>query len=114
VSRPISNPYGRGFRVKEHIDRGRTKEARRARDIELEGRAREAVQAVLDGCIDQLRPDLSLALIDATAAAAGRLHDPETVQARLGRAAHENGAAIVPQAAHHAAVARALFKGRAA
>jgi len=114
MTRVAINPYRRGFKVEEHIDRGRTKDARRARDVELEGRARDAVQAALSGCIDELRADLSLALIDATAAAAGRLHDPETVQARLGRAAHENGAVILAPAANHVAAARALFKGRTA
>ena len=94
MSRTLSNPFARSFRVEEHIDRGRTKDHRRARDAELEAKARESIQAVLAGCEDSLREDLSLELIDAAAEAAGRIHDPETLQARLGRVAHVRGAEI--------------------
>lgn len=112
--RPASNPYARGFRVEDHIDRGRTKDARRARDIEVEARARETVRTVLDGCEDGLRADLSLALIDATAEAASDLHDPETIQARLGRVAHERGAVIASPSARRRTRAEAAWPGRAA
>lgn len=114
--RPDINPYARGFRVEDHIDRGRTKEARRARDIEVEARARETVRTVLDGCEDGLRADLSLALIDATAEAASDLHDPETIQARLGRVAHERGAALPAKGLRRTASAEVqrVFGGRAA
>lgn len=110
----LPNPYARGFRVEDHIDRGRTKENRRARDAELEARARESIQAVLAGCEDGLRDDLSLELIDAAAEAAGRLHDPETLQARLGRVAHQRGAEIRGARHQQRAVADAHFnKGSA-
>lgn len=107
------NPYRRGFRVEEFIDRGATKAARRARDVELEAQAREAIEAVLGGCEPALREELSLVLIDEATVAAGRLHDAETIQARLGRLAHHNGAAITGPD-RSAARASALFKSNAA
>lgn len=110
MTRPISNPYARGFRVEEHIDRRRTKDARRARDVELGHRAREMVQTALDGCEDGLRDDLSLALIEAATLAAGRLHDPERIQAHLGKLAHENGAVISTPSAQRKASAEAAFR----
>lgn len=108
--RPVSSPYARGFRVEEHIDRGRTKDLRRARDLELETRAREAIHAALNDCEDGLRADYSLALIEAATVAAGSQHDPERIQAHLGKLAHENGASITSPAAQRKAAAEAAFR----
>ncbi|MDP1598997.1 hypothetical protein [Phenylobacterium sp.] len=94
MSRLSSNPYRRGFKVEEFIDRGATKKARRARDVELETRGRDLIRAALDGCDPALREDLALVLIEEATVAAGHFHDAETIQAWLGRLAHQNGAAI--------------------
>lgn len=109
-----ANPYNRGFSVEAAIDRGRTKEARRARDAELEVRARETIRVALDGCTDGLRDDLALALIEAATVAASSHHDPERIQAHLGKLAHENGAPIVGPSAANRATAEALFSRRGA
>ena len=108
--RPADNPYARGFSVEARIDSARAKEARRARDAELEDRARETVHTALSGCEAALRNDLSLALIEAATLAAGRLHDPERIQAHLGKLAHENGAVISTPSAQRRASAEAAFR----
>lgn len=112
MSQSSANPYRRGFKVEEFIDRGATKAARRARDTVLEERGRELIQSALDACEPGLRDDLALVLIAEATVAAGRLHDPETIQARLGRLAHENGASIAAPAKSRAQ-ADALFRGEA-
>ena len=111
MSQSSANPYRRGFKVEEYIDRGASKEERRARNTALDERGRELIRAALDACEPSQRDDLALVLMEEATVAAGRLHNRETIQSRLGRLAHENWAANKAQAS--VAKANTLFRDKA-
>lgn len=104
-----TNPFRRGFEVEAHIDRGATRDARRQREVECESRATSVISGALGACDDELRPDLALALIAAATVAASDQHDPERIQAHLGKLAHERGAKIGNTRTIRRSQAEALF-----